>query len=378
MDSFTKSTLRNEVSRSTQNIYKIEISQSYKLEELKENWLEIETVAQPSFFLSWDWMSNWIETYAPELVVITAHYQNKLVAIGLFTYSTEKRHKIISSKQLRLNQTGNNDLDQIWIEYNDFICIPEHQHHAINASIQMLQKKTYQWDELIFSMSPSLRYESLLSENFQIKVIDKTPCYAVDLSKIRASKHPYIETISANSRYQIRRSIRKYKQLYGKIDLTIASNLEEAMSYFHEAGNEHKNRWSDSGFKNPRFIEFHENLINRNLAKGSVELIKVTSGKKVIAIMYNLIQNKNVYFYLQGLSYESDNKLKPGLVAHSLITQYYLDKGMNLYDYMGGYSQYKAQLASHSTDCYTICIQRPKISFILEDLGRKIKRLSGL
>ena len=93
--------------------------------------------------------------------------------------------------------------------------------------------------------------------------------------------------------------------------------------------------------------------------------------------MYNFIHNKKVYFYLQGVSYEADNKLKPGLVAHSLITQYYLNKGMNLYDYMGGYSQYKTQLAAHSTDCYTLSIQRPRLKFKLENLAQKIKHLTG-
>ena len=358
--------------------YEIEIAYNYDLVTLEQQWTKIELASKTSFFLSWKWMSNWIKTCTPELIIVSAKYNNDLVAIGLFTNSNESRHKFITSKQLKLHQTGDNSLDQIWIEYNDFICTPEHQHSAVNACLKAMQEKICQWDEIIFSMTTSFRYKSFMSNNIKAKVVSKTPCYAVDLKQLRNDHYQYIDTVSTNTRYQVRRSIRGYEQLFGEIKLITASSRQEAIKFFHEAGCHHKKRWEDSGFENHEFIKFHENLIQNNFTYGAVELIKVTTGVKTIAIMYNFIHNKHVYFYLQGIQYESDKKLKPGLVAHSVITQFYLDKGMDLYDYMGGYSQYKSQLASHSTDCYTICIQRPRFSFLLENLGRKLKHLSGL
>jgi hypothetical protein len=103
--------------------------------------------------------------------------------------------------------------------------------------------------------------------------------------------------------------------------------------------------------------------------------MKITTGDTTIAILYFHIVGRDVYFYLQGINYEANKKLKPGLVSHALATQYYLDKGMRKYDYMGGYSQYKCQLSNSADDFVTLCIQRPSLIFSIEKIGRKLKHL---
>ena len=184
----------------------------------------------------------------------------------------------------------------------------------------------------------------------------------------------YLESLRANTRYQIRRSKALYEERYGPLNIKIASNREEAIQFFREAGPLHIARWEDSGFKNTQFLQFHENLI-RECYEAQIDCIELRAGKKTIAIMYYHIVDKNVYFYLHGLHYDLDPKLKPGLVAHSLATQHYLDNGMDRYDYMGGYSQYKLQLAEQVEDLVTVCIQRSKLKFSIENLGRNIRRL---
>jgi hypothetical protein len=61
------------------------------------------------------------------------------------------------------------------------------------------------------------------------------------------------------------------------------------------------------------------------------------------------------------------------LVAHALATQYFIDKGMEKYDYMGGYSQYKEQLADMSEELTTVVIQRPRSKFKLENIMKNMK-----
>jgi CelD/BcsL family acetyltransferase involved in cellulose biosynthesis len=89
--------------------------------------------------------------------------------------------------------------------------------------------------------------------------------------------------------------------------------------------------------------------------------------------MYYQLNDGVVYFYLHGLRYENDRKLKPGLVAHTLATQYFIDQGMTMYDYMGGYSQYKEQLADLSEHLVSVLIQRPRSRFKLENMARDFK-----
>ncbi len=353
--------------------YDIVISHGYDFESLKEQWLRIQSNQDLPFFLTWSWVSCWLETYNPEVVLVTALFENNPAAIGLLTCSEENRHGFVKSRQYRLHQMGDPLLDQIWMEYNDFISRPEHKISAVNACITGLMNHDYEWDEIIISMMSDKRAKDISSHIPNTHIIATNPCYAVNLQNIESD---YLSSLSANTRYQIRRSIRLYLKLHGDLKLSRAQNKQEALDFFLEAKKYHIKRWPDSGYKNNRFIQFHENLIKSNFEKGSIDLIKITSGSTELAILYFHIVNKHVFFYLHGLNYETDKKLKPGLVAHALASQYYLDHGMHSYDYMGGYSQYKCQLASPTENLVSLCIQKQQFQFRIEKLGRRIKKLN--
>lgn len=355
------------------NGFEVEISHTYNIEELQQQWLLIQKDQSLPFFLTWAWISCWIETYHPELIIVSAKYNNKTVAIGLFTCSIDNRHGFIKSRQLRLHQMGHTLLDQIWMEYNDFICTEEHKVQAVNACIQALQSNNHKWHELILSMMIESRARDVCKHIENAHILAVNPSYAVNMDVIKQKNKSYLATLKANTRYQIRRSIRLYQQYHGEIKFIFAKNNEQALELFHEAGKYHLLRWDNSGYNNQNFVRFHENLIKNTFNKENIALMKVSAGDTTIAILYFHLVNKNVFFYLQGLNYETDNKLKPGLVAHSLATQYFLEQGMSSYEYMGGYSQYKCQLASPREDLVSVCIQRPKLKFLLEQTGSKIK-----
>ena len=326
------------------------------------------------YFMTWSWIAPWIETYHPQITLVTVRYNDQVVAIGILTRSVEKRHYFVKARQLRLHQMGDPLQDQIWMEYNDFLALPEHQESATNACLKALQQLDGH-DEIVISMARQHRAQAIKNNLDYVCIGTPRPCYALNLQTIRELDQPYLLTLKSNTRYQIRRSIRHYEKLHGELSIKIANNAPEALEYFREAGPLHIERWDDSGYHNPEFIRFHETLIESNLSSGSVVLMKILSGNVTIGIIYFHIVGKSVYFYLHGLLYESDAKLKPGLVAHALATQYFIDQGMDYYDYMGGYSQYKIQLAEHSEDLTTVVIQKPSFKFKLEELGSRIKHL---
>jgi CelD/BcsL family acetyltransferase involved in cellulose biosynthesis len=353
--------------------YSIEISTTHQIDSFKEDWLKLEQKKPTPFFLTWHWISCWIKTYQPDIISVTAKHEEKIVAIGLFTLSLESRHRCIHSLQLRLHQMGNILMDQIWMEYNDFITEDAHQTKAVNACLKALDSDEFIWDEVVLSMMSYSRANQVSDQLKTAEVDNHRPAYAVNLSKINLDSQNYLNQLTANTRYQIRRSIRQYEKDHGKVSLQQAKNTDEAMNYFIEAGQYHKLRWDDSGYKNEQFILFHQNLIRDSFGDDTIHLLKLTAGKETIAIMYYHLVDKTVFFYLHGLKYENNKKLKPGLVAHALATEFYLQKGMKVYDYMGGYSQYKAQLAKRTEDLATVIIQRPRSRFKLEKVARKMK-----
>ncbi len=352
--------------------FNVEISDEYNYEKLEADWRHIENNHEVPFFLTWAWISCWLSTYKPKIILVTASINQRLVCIGLFTRSVQKRRGFITSRQIRLHQMGEALKDQIWMEYNDFICDDSYRESAVNACLAALDDDS-NWDEIILSMMTATRATEVATQNHHAALDMYRPCYSVNLDNIRRSKKEYLDFLTANTRYQITRSMRLYVKKYGELSLISAHNTQQALDYFKQAGPLHLKRWKDSGYANIQFIKFHENLIQQAFDDNTISLLKVQAGEETIAIMYYHLVNKTVYFYLHGLKYESDKKLKPGLVAHTLATQYFYQRGMEKYDYMGGFSQYKEQLADLSEKLVTVVIQRPRSRFKLENMARDFK-----
>jgi CelD/BcsL family acetyltransferase involved in cellulose biosynthesis len=355
--------------------YRVEYSENPDIALLQKNWKKLEAQQESVFFLGWSWISCWLSTCQPEILLVTAYLDEAPVAMGLFTESCEVRHKLVTSKQLLLHQTGDPQRDQIWIEYNDFICTPEHRVAASNACLNVLHQDP-KWDEIVISMMREARSAEISVENARLRETMNLPCFAVDLADLRKSRSDFLSSLSGNTRYQIRKSSRLLENEQGDLSIQLAGNLDEALAIFDEAGKYHVDRWHDSGYNNRHFVDFHHNLIKSTFENGGVDLIRVMAGETPIALLYNLLAGKKVYFYLQGVNYENNRDARPGLVAQSLVAEHYLEQGKDLYDLMGGYSQYKKQLAEPSDSLRSVVIQKPRLSFHLENLLRQVKHFS--
>jgi hypothetical protein len=321
------------------------------------------------------WLECWLSAYKPDVLLTSVKYEGETVALGIFGKHKECRHKVLKSDQLRLFQTGNDVEDQIWVEFNDLLCHPVHKEKARLACLKALLSSEYPVDEIVISMMRQSRTQKLINDFPDVITCLSTPTYRVDLSALTASNSYYLASLSRNTRYQINRSKRGYESLYGELKITFAQSKIQAITLFDEAGKLHLDRWEDSGFQNPKFVGFHQEFISRYYDTGMIDVIKITAGNHLIAIIYNIIYKESVYFYLQGLQPETDGKLKPGLTAHSLLIEHYLQNGMRSYDFMGGDSQYKKQLSEEDDKLLVIKIQKPRFKFRIERFAYTIKQL---
>jgi CelD/BcsL family acetyltransferase involved in cellulose biosynthesis len=148
----------------------------------------------------------------------------------------------------------------------------------------------------------------------------------------------YLATRSANTRQQLRRSLRALEKHFGKTRLTAASCTTEALKWFKEIAPLHRARWPRDGkptqFDNPKFVAFHETLINSSFDSGSIDLLRLESGGVAIAYLYNLKSGGHVSFYLSGIDYALARKFHPGMLAHWLAIERYLSNGGSAYDFL--------------------------------------------
>jgi len=349
---------------------------NYSKKQLKANWLALYRSSRPNFFLSWSWIGNWLNSFEGKFIVCEAKIGDEIVGLGILIPKSIIRKGFVHSRQLHLHRTGNEKLDQTWIEYNDFLLAEGTETSVRKAMIDSLLESNT-WDEIIIGASQKNTLTPFYMANLNEQLVWHSHSYQVDLTHLRDTKTEYLSTLSKNTRYQINRSIRSYEKL-GKIELSEAMSPEQALKWFDEAAPFHINRWKNtkvgSGFTNPIFVKFHHDLITKNFERGFVDVLKITAGDHVICYLYNFVQGTEVKFYLSANNYdENDSTYKPGLVSHYLAIMHYLNKDFDVYDFMAGESQYKRSLSSMSSPIYLSVFNKPKLRFAVESKLRRLK-----
>jgi CelD/BcsL family acetyltransferase involved in cellulose biosynthesis len=350
---------------------------SIEPDELAREWKQLEQWSDVSVFLSWQWIGVWCAVYRPAARVLRVTDNGELVGLGLITESEERRHGLLVSRCLHLHQTGKPLQDQIWIEYNGFLAGRGYQQAVAAACLEHLKQTRKRWDEFVVgaineeTASQWARASGLISH-----VRWEAPCYGISLSSLRGQDQTVLDSLSGNTRHQIRRARRLYEQS-GAVRLERPDTVEDAESLWDSIAPFHIRRWGggshESGFANPEFLRFHRAYIRTNWAQGGADLIALKAGKETIAIFYNLIYRNRVYFYLAGIRQETDNRLKPGLLGHALCVAHYLDRGYDYYDFMGGEERYKSQLGSRHQQLVQVSLQRNRWKLRAERVARSLK-----
>ncbi|MBY0422908.1 MAG: GNAT family N-acetyltransferase, partial [Parvularculaceae bacterium] len=118
---------------------------------------------------------------------------------------------------------------------------------------------------------------------------------------------------------------------------------------------------------------FHERLIANAFPLGAVELLRVSAGAEPFAWLFNFVDRGRVLFNVAGLAFESDNRFKPGLVAHALAIEDHLRRGADVYDFMAGDERYKTELGAVGPRFVSLALQRPRVKLRIEDGLRWIR-----
>jgi len=361
------------------NAERVEVTQRPVPEpaQLQSLWQGLEDRAAPTVFLSWQWLGHWLAVYRPRAELLQVNDGGRVIGLGIVVPTEERRHGVLRSRCLRLHQTGHRHQDQIWIEYNGFLAETGREQEVAEACLRHLCEKDSEWDEFIIgaiNAGEADRFAQLTGLHSHLRW--EAPCFGVDLNALRDSGQHYLDTLSRNTRHQINRAHRLYEQR-GALRLVRPDCTSEAVSIFDSIGPLHLHRWGDgpdqSGYANPDFVRFHRSLIQDQWASGGVDLVSLQAGEEVIASFYNLLYGQNVYFYLGGMKTEPDNRLKPGLLGHSLCIEDYRQHGFHYYDFMGGDERYKSQLGCFHSQLVQVSLQRGRFKLRLEDVMRSAR-----
>ena len=352
------------------------------LQDIKQEWINLQERSDCSYFLSWGWIGTWLEHIAIDLqpVIVKVWSNENLIGMGLFVSRNVKRRKIFSSQAMFLNEYPFDGRNMV-IEYNGLLAEKGLEGTVYAETVSHLSSKYTQYDEFNFGAvenEPDCNMlEKCADGNLRYIVNEQSVCWQVDLEKFEPELDSYLAGLSKNTRGQIRRSLRLYNE-QAPVTLKEAETVDEALAYFESLKDFHTKHWQSKGksgsFANPMWVSFQKMLIEKRFEFGEIQMIRITNSHGDIAYLYNYIWQRRVYVLQMGFNYQEDKRFKPGYVAHTLAIVHNKEKGMLVYDFMHGESRYKSSLGSSSVNLYWIVLQRPRLKFMLEHLAVEIIR----
>ncbi len=330
-------------------------------------WRSLETTCRPGYFLTWAWIENWLATLPVgttlKLVAfVDAHGPEAAWFIG---ERVVFHGGVIPIRARFLNATGFDEFDELTIEHNGWLA----RDPAAWPLDRVIAALDPGWDEVVMSALDA----ELAGGSTRAVTTRTVACHVVALDKVRAATD-YLALLDGETRAQIRRAQRRYAER-GELRLEVAADLAEARAMFDELVELHTAAWArrgQLGAFSPYLRRFHARLIEQRFAHGEIQLVRVRAGDTTVGCLYNLVHDDVVAFYQSGLAYESDNKLKPGLVCHALAIAHAAERGHQTYDFLGGDTRYKRSLATDATELAWCTVRQTCMRFAVEDRARDL------
>jgi len=323
--------------------YRCELQPFQSVSALEAVWNDLESSSTTSFFQSWAWISSWLSVL-PQAIkpsVLMVFDGAELVGMGLVTSNKGCAY---------LNETGIEGIDAVCIEHNMLLAQKGVESEVLVCAAHFLLYGNHQYAKLYVSgisqnVARLVRDFDLGGERVQVDILSQAPFYTIDL----VAAVPYESQLSRNTRYQIKRSLRKYSS-FGEVKLSFPQDIAEAEIFFKRMTVLHRQYWDrkgqDSGFLSEFSQRFHWDMVTKQYDTGGINLVRVMAGEHEIGYLYLLLKGGVVSVYQTGFHYEASGQFKPGLVSHYLAVLYYQNAGYKVYDLLAGKSQYKNSLST--------------------------------
>ncbi len=355
------------------------------LAELGQLWRGLQARAEHAFFLDWGWIGVWLAEAPTQASILVGWAGEEPVLLGALMPSARRDVLPVPVHGLHLHDTGQDALDVITIEYNGFLVDRAWQGQAEAEAVQFLLRGQRiagrRRDELHLRGIAGGLDGLVFGTGLETTVVSRQPSWLVDLADLRTSGQPYLATLSANTRYQIRRSMRLYSER-GPLVVERANTVEQGLAYLDALKALHQRYWVRRGepgaFAFPFFERFQRRLIAECLPLGSIELLRIRAGTQDIGYLYNFVYAGRVLSYQSGFNYETDPRLKPGMVSHALCIERHVRDGAGFYDFLAGDARYKASLGTPGPEMVYLRVERPTLVLRIERaLKSLLRRVTG-
>jgi len=298
------------------------IEEIENLTTFKVEWNELCVQTNDSFFMSPEWILNWISVFWQDewqLKVILGFENNKL-SIIMPLYIQERG--IFKTKTLYPLGQGEPESTEVCSEYQDILIAKNTKIQLTDVARQLknLNIGRITWQALLAD-SNLLKLTPYLP---QIRAINSGCRYAID-----RLNDPKI-FLSKNNFSSWRKSKNKLQHLDAKFSWV---PFNKTLYYWNRMKELHQKRWNKNdkqgAFLHEKFSQFHLQCVNENNIR--ISIIEVNNSP--IAINYYYVANNTLYFYQSGWNVEGYANMSPGFALHVWSIQ---NNPFGQYDFMMG------------------------------------------
>lgn len=305
-------------------------------------WRQVEPLADGSIFQSWSWLGCRFAARFDRPVVLSIARDGVVLAIGLLN----RRRGVWA-----LGETGDAVHDSVFIEHNGPLVV-RNQADARDAWYAALLR--FHGGFVRLSGVNDADMVAVRGHGVMGGLITR-PAPRRDLAQLRAAGADCLDRVSSNTRQQIKRALRRY----GSITVTRAPDAAQAMVWLDDLARLHQATWQGRGkpgaFAQPAFRAFHHDMIAHGVEAGTVDLLRITAGARLVGYLYNFVWRGVASAYQSGFVYDvAHPHEKPGLTCHVAAMRHYQARGLDIYDFLAGADRYKTSLADGSVELHWI------------------------
>jgi CelD/BcsL family acetyltransferase involved in cellulose biosynthesis len=233
------------------------------------------------------------------------------------------------------------------------------------------------WDELVMTRmrgdcEMTSRTQGVLGDEALLEPLQAAPC-----AVLPESWDGYLAALPSSRRYLVRQSLRAWeKWAKGPPVLRHATNSDELDRGFEALVCLHAQRWGETdapgAFDSRAFHTFHKRTTRELLENDALWFCWLEVDSEPIGVLYNIVWNNEVRFYQSGRKVGLPKNIRPGLVIHACAIQEAIGRGYSHYDFLGGETRYKMQLANHTRQLVQLSLRRRSLRGTIAGLAVKM------
>lgn len=300
--------------------------------------------AADSIFLTWEWISSWLDTVSPTaiLAVVAVHDSTeRLIAVAPFYISTLRFLGVIKYRCLRVIgdcYSGG--------EYPDIVVLPSFEKDALAVISKTIASTECQWD---CAWMPNVAGWTGAAERLlaafgpDSHFVRKRPCSFSALSLPNSWKE-FTSQLSSNRRSTLQRQKKRLAHA-GVVTFRQCRNEEELPLALETLFALHQKRWQQAGHegsfvRRPKMIDFYKDFATKALANNWLVLYSLAINDVTIASQYGYLYN-NSFLQLQE-GYDPVGPNGSGNTLRAEIFRRCMEYGIREYDFLGEHTAHKA------------------------------------